>query len=258
MFKERTTLSVDSKIQSGKYLPSSVWESKGWDKNLIEEKVEDFVLHPILGCKCYNVETLAKRSEETQQEKMSTAMRASVTVPKGGGARAPQKKAGGLPKSLEDWEPEHHAKWIANAATEIEQVQGWMKCEGVPEMALTTVGHNTFLDGVKLVQQELMGETQVSEALRVKVVAIKPKAKAILKKIAKFQALRVIWLWGIIRAGVRVTRASGYIGLDYEQNSLDSARQRLAKARQPLATVTTSEPYDPCHICETMSRRIYT
>ena len=207
IFKERSTLSVDSKIKSGKYLPSSVWETKGWDKKLIEDRVQDWVMHPVLGCKCFNVETLAKRSEETEQEKMSTAMRASVTVPRGGGARAPGKKAGGWPKSLENWAPEHHAQWIANAATEIEEVQAWMTCEQVPEIALTTVGHDAFLDGVAQVQQELMGEPQVSEALRVKVADLKPKAKAMLKKIAKFQALRVIGLWGIIRAGVRVTRA---------------------------------------------------
>ena len=84
IFKERSTLSVDSKIKSGKYLPSSVWETKGWDKKLIEDRVQDWVMHPVLGCKCFNVETLAKRSEETEQEKMSTAMRASVTVPRGG------------------------------------------------------------------------------------------------------------------------------------------------------------------------------
>ena len=70
LFIERTKSQVLEKIESGEHLPLSVWSTRGWPGDLIEQKCEDFVVHPVLGIKLYKVVTLTvanKKAEGTTQ-----------------------------------------------------------------------------------------------------------------------------------------------------------------------------------------------
>ena len=59
MFIERSKANVMSKIESGEYLPLSVWENRGWPAALIEEKCQEWVDHPELQIRCYKVTALS-------------------------------------------------------------------------------------------------------------------------------------------------------------------------------------------------------
>ena len=74
---ERSQTSLKRKMESGEYLPLSVWGAKGWPVETIEEKCSDYIMHPQLNIKLYRVVTLTVSTGQEEKVRVGEKLRAS-------------------------------------------------------------------------------------------------------------------------------------------------------------------------------------
>ena len=115
MFLETYNLNIFRKIESGEYLPLTAWGAKGWPMDIIEERCDDWLVHPQLEIKLYRVTTLTIETSAKQVtkegERAQGTVAGGVAVPK---AKAAPKPRTGLPgplQPLESWEDAQHRAW---------------------------------------------------------------------------------------------------------------------------------------------------
>ena len=122
-FMERSKTSIQQKMESGEYLPLSVWGAKGWPVGTMEEQCCDYIMHPQLQIPLYRVVTLTisagQEEKATAGERLTASCASnSVLAPKGKAkaADAAKPKAAKLPKAdsaIKDWSDAEHEVWVA-------------------------------------------------------------------------------------------------------------------------------------------------
>ena len=194
-WQTKTKANIAEKVKSGEYQPSSVWETRGWDKTLIETKCTDWIIHPELDIKMYKVVTLAER--EVAQEIDEVGMRLSATgAPqvgktgsKGGGGGGRSSK---LPEKMEDWTPEQHKAWMGAQLKTLELVKE--RVDNLANEQCVTEGPRFLQEAVKELQDKfaiidgLQEASTATPEIKAGVEALAAQAKEVEKKVKHYQA----------------------------------------------------------------------